>query len=278
MGQALILVPLSANFVYITSKPINMNTRPYFKGLMILFLLSFIVAACNKEEDDLPQDFAEFSFDEQVILDQLPDGLLASSDPKAQECVDMIEQALDMSAFRSNLVVPDNAMRSAKKASGETWYWTFSYMGHTWTFYWTYDEDATKHYWTMEIQFGEGERYDYISAWEMKDGTGGEVVYSFNWVLIYEGDYEEYEDLHWTYSWNLDSSGTYHITWTYDAEGAEYDYFMNYHVVIHEDGSGELDYYYFDELFYHMEWDAAGNGSWHYYFGGMEETGTWTAG
>ena len=255
-----------------------MKSKHLFRILILMPLSVLFIAGCTKDDEDLPRDYAELSFDEQAVVDMLPEGLLASDDPKAQECVDMIEQALDMSEFSANLVLPDNAVPSAKKASGDTWSWTFSYMGGTWTFYWTYDEDNTKHYWTMEIQFEDGERYDYIRAWEMKDGSGGEVVYSFNWVLIYEEGYSEFEDLHWTYRWNLDSSGTYHFTWTYDADSQDFDYFLNYSIVIHEDGSGLLDYYYFDELVYHMEWDAAGNGSWHYYFGGQEQTGTWTAG
>jgi len=53
---------------------------------------------------------------------------------------------------------------------------------------------------------------------------------------------------------------------------------MQYSILINGDGSGELDYYYYDQLFYHMEWDAAGNGSWHYYFGETEDSGTWSAG
>ncbi|MDF1575591.1 MAG: hypothetical protein P1P86_10430 [Bacteroidales bacterium] len=255
-----------------------MNRNYLLRGWVLFFLFAILVTGCNKDEEELPPDFAELSFDDQAVLDRLPDGLLNSTDPKAQECVEMIEEALDMSAFQSNLLVPDNAQRSSKKASGETWYWTFSYMGGTWTFYWTFDEDNSMRYWTMEIQFGDGPRYDYITAWENKDGTGGEVVYSFNWVQIYDQEQSDYVDLHWTYSWNLDSMGNYYFTWSYDSDGIEYDYYMNYSIVINADGSGELDYYFLDELYYHMEWDAAGNGSWHYYFGGLDETGSWTAG
>jgi hypothetical protein len=255
-----------------------MKRNILINGGALIFVFALLFSACNKAEDELPQDLAELSFDEQVIVDRLPDGLLSSSDPKAQECVEMIEQAIDMSEFQANLIVPDNAVRSSKKASGDTWSWTFNHMGGTWTFYWTYEEDASKHYWTMEIQFEDGEVYDYITAWEMKDGSGGEVVYSFNWIMIYQEEYSDYEDLHWTYSWELDTSGTYHISWTYDADIPDFDFFMNYEIMINEDGSGSLDYYYFDELLYHMEWDAQGNGSWHYYFGGQEQSGSWTAG
>jgi hypothetical protein len=254
-----------------------MNKRFFFRGCIVFSLFAILVAGCKKDEE-VPPQFEELTFDAQEVIAMLPDGLLASNDPKAQECVEMIEQALDMSAFQDNLVVPDNAVHSAKKSSGDTWSWTWYYMGETWTFYWAYDEDASKKYWTMEIQFGDGDRYDYITAWEMKDGSAGEVVYSFNWVGLYEQNAEDYVDLHWTYRWEKNSSGTYSFSWTYDSDSTEYDYFMDYNIVIFADGSGTLDYYFYDELFYHMEWDALGNGSWHYYFGSLEESGTWTAG
>lgn len=253
-----------------------MYRRILSKGWTVLFLFAILVTGCNKE--DVPPEFEQLSFDGQKVMETLPAGLIASDDPKAQECVDMIEDALDMSAFQNNLVVPDNAQRSSKKASGDTWSWTWSYMGETWTYYWTYDEDNTKKYWTMQIQVGAGEKYNYITAWEMKDGSAGEVVYSFNWLGIYEQNSEDYVDLHWTYSWSLDASGAYHFSWAYDADSAEYDYYMDYYIVIYADGSGEVDYYFLDELFYHMEWDALGNGSWNYYYLGMDESGTWTAG
>ena len=254
-----------------------MDTSTSLRGWLITFIFAVLFAGCNKE-DDLPPDFKELSFNDQEVMDRLPDGLLASNDPKAQECVVMIQEALDMSAFQDNLEVPDNAQRLSKKASGDTWSWTFSYAGETWTFYWTYSEDSSKEYWIMEIQHGEGDRYDYISAWEMKDGSAGEVVYSFNWVQLYDEEYIDYVDLHMIFRWNVDASENYHFNWTYEGNSTEYEYIMQYNILINADGSGELDFYYYDQLFYHMEWDAAGNGLWHYYFGEAEDSGTWSAG
>jgi len=254
-----------------------MSNKFILKGWTVLFLFTVLFAACNKDEE-LPDDFAELSFDSEVVMDKLPDGLLNSTDEKAQECVDMIEQALDMSSFQANLIVPGNAVRASLKASGDTWKWTWSYGGEMWTFYWTYNEDGSREYWTMEIQFGDGPRYDYILAWENKDGSGGQVVYSFNWVQIYDQDYIDYEDLHWTYIWSLDTSGNYHFEWTYDSDNMEVDYYMKSSIDVNADGSGTLDYYLNDALFYQMEWDASGNGSWIYYLGSYTESGSWVAG
>ena len=253
-----------------------MNINYALRSWVLFLLLVVLFAGCKKDEDEIPEDFAELAFDGQEVLDQLPQGLLNSGDQMAQECVAMIEGALDMSAFQANLIVPDNAVRSSKKATGGTWYWSWNYMGELWTFYWTHSEDASKNYWTMQIQYGNGEKYDYITAWEYKDGSGGEVVYSFNWVLIYE-ETCDYEDLHWTYRWNVDSSGNFQFEWTCDSDCLEVNYYMNYDIVVNADGSGTLDYYLNDVLFYHIEWDAAGNGSWIYYLGGYTQSGTWIA-
>jgi hypothetical protein len=255
-----------------------MKRNYLLKGWAVLFLFAVLFAGCNKEEEEVPEDIAKFSFDSQAVLDQLPEGLKSSEDDMAEECVSMIEGALDMSAFMDNMEVPDNAVKTSKKASGDTWQWTWSYMGETWTFYWTYDEDSSKKYWTMQIQYGAGAKYDYITAWVKKDGSGGQVIYSFNWVNIYDAQATDYVDLHWIYNWSLDASGNYHIDWKYESSELEVENYMSYDILINADGSGTIDYYLNDVLFYHMEWDVAGNGSWVYYFGDMEQSGTWLAG
>ncbi len=255
-----------------------MNRNILLKGWAVLFLFAIVVTGCNKDEEEGPGEFAGLSFEGQAVLDQLPSGLKASTDEKAEECVGMIEDALDMSSFMDNMDVPDNAVKTSKKSSGDTWQWTWSYGGEVWTFFWTFSEDSSKKYWTMQIQYGAGAKADYISAWEKKDGTGGQVVYSFNWLNLQDTEDTDLVDLHLIYNWSLDSNGNYHIDWTYESSETDVDNFMSYDILINADGSGSVDYYMNDALFYHMEWDAAGNGSWVYYFGDSELSGAWVAG
>lgn len=245
-------------------------------GWLILAALTIISFGCEKE-DEIPQ-FEEISFDSEAVLDNLPSALKSSTDEYAQQCVDDIESALDMSTFMDDMVPPEYAERTAKKASGDTWSWTVSDGMMSYTFYWTYEEDNLKKYWTMDIQFGDGERYSYITAWESKDGKQGEVMYNFNWISAYDGSSEDdYEDLFWTYSWNIDASGNYKFVWNYDTSDPTYDYLMQYEVVVNSDGSGTIDYLYLDAKYYHMEWDTDGNGSWAYYSDGSEYmSGSWT--
>lgn len=252
-----------------------MKAKYLFRIMTGTVILAMLATGCKK--DDPAPAFEEFSFDAEEVLAKLPDGLKNSTDEYAQQCVGFIESAVDMSSFFDNMTPPDDARQTDKKGSSGTWSWTWSYMGESYTFYWTYDEDNTKRYWTMEIQFGDGPRYDYIEAWEMKDGSQGWLSFNFNWVYIYD-DSEDYEDLYWTYTWRTDGDGTYYFDWYYDSSESGYQYLMHYDIVINPDGSGSIDYYSADVLFYHMEWDAAGNGSWAYYLGDYTMTGAWTAG
>ena len=257
-----------------------MKFHQYVKGLAGLFVLALIAGGC--QEEDEPPQFEELSFNKQEVLDKLPDGLKNSNDQYAQSCLSYIESALDMSSFMGNLVPPGDAQKNMKKSTmnGDTWTWTWSFEGESFTFYWTYDEDSNKRYWSMDIQYGGGPRYDYIDAWEMKDGSQGEVIYNYNWVCLYSGEsQEECTDLFWRYTWSTDESGTCHFDWYYDAADPACDYFLHSGIQVNPDGSGSIDYYSMDMLLYHMEWDAQGNGSWEYYLdGSVVMSGTWTAG
>ena len=244
--------------------------------LMILIAGSFfIVSSCNKGENEGPV-YEKFSFDAEEILNSIPEGLKNSEDTYAQQCYSDIQSALDMSSFMNDMTPPEDALLSSKKSSGETWKWTISNGINVVTYYWTYEEDSQKNYWTMEIQVDAGEIYPYITAWETKDGKQGEVLYNFNWVAAFDETPQDYYDLYWRYSWVVDNSGNYTFHWDYDTNDPSYDYFLNYEVVVNADGSGRIDYYSLDSHFYHMEWDVQGNGSWIYYFGGSNLSGTWT--
>jgi hypothetical protein len=252
-----------------------MKTKLALKGLAVFFIFSFFLLACDKEE--VTPEFKQMSFESEEVLKKLPSGLVNSSDEHAKECISMINDALDMSEFVGDMVVPSGAVKTSKKSSGDTWTWSVNAQGYEYTFFWTYSEDGSKHYWTMEIQVDGGEKHAYIQAWEYKDGSGGQVKYNFNWTAAVYGS-TEYEDIFWTYNWSLDDSGNYHFTMTWDSGEGENEFYLEYIVVINDDGSGSIEYWLMDSLVYEMEWDAAGNGTWAYYSGGEElMSGSWEA-
>jgi hypothetical protein len=241
-----------------------MKHRNFLQGMTFLLVLTLLLSGCKKD-DVPPDDFKQLSFDAEEVMDLLPDGLKNSNDENAQACVSYVESALDMAGFIDDMEVPDNATRSLSKSTngGDTWQWSWNYGGESFTFYWSYDESGGKRYWTMDISYNNGPRYNYIDAWESEDGNQGEVVYNFGWAVIYSGeDVDETEFLYWKYTWNKDASGAYHLKYYWDGDSDEYEYLVQYDVVVNADGSGSVDYYMEGEVFYHMEWDVVGNGSW----------------
>jgi hypothetical protein len=250
----------------------------FTKAMAVLFLLSMVATSCNKEDDPPnPEELQDISFDAEVVLALVPDGLKNSDDQYAQDCYSFIESAVDMTSFIDNMEVPETATRSKAKSSGETWQWSWNYGGESFTFYWSYEERNSKRYWTMDIQFGSGPRYNYIDAWENMDGTQGELTYNFGWAAIYGGEEpEEAEFIYWRYTWEKNSAGGYNLSFIWDGD-SEYEVYTRYDCVINANGSGTIDYYLMDELFYHMDWDVLGNGNWVYYIDGEEYmSGLWT--
>lgn len=249
-----------------------MKKYGFLKGLAGLVLMTMFIVGCSKEEDP-PEQFQSLAFDSEAVMDMVPDGLKNCDDDHAQECYSFIESAVDMSQFIDNMEVPDDAQRSLSKAASgaETWQWSWNYGGESFTFYWSYEETGGKRYWTMEIQYNNGPRYNYIDAWENMDGSGGEITYNYGWAGVLSSEPMEEEFLvYWTYSWSLDASGAYHLSFNWNSNEIEYDNYIVYEAVINANGSGNIDYYLMDELYYHMDWDVMGNGSWVYYINGEE--------
>ncbi len=251
----------------------------YMKGLTGLLLLAVVATGCRKEED--PAEFEKLSFDAGEVLAKLPSGLTGSNDPSAIECIGHIESALDMSAFITSMEVPADAEKSNKESTtdGDEWYWTLFHEGKNFTLYWIFDEDASGKNWSMEIQYGAGPGYDFIDAWESGDGSKGEVKYNFTWSYIDNAESGgDYQESFWQYSWDTDVSGRYMFNRYYESEDPGFNFYLHYELVINPDGSGTIDYFSLDSLFYHAEWDVPGNGSSIYYLGDFLQPGSWTTG
>jgi hypothetical protein len=253
----------------------------YFLPPLLVIALAF-VTSCKKDENVAEQPtFEGLGLTEEEILSKIPAGLKNSTDENAQACVDAIESAADWSSFYDELTPPENAVKVSNKSTSSegTWKWSYPYEGGTITYYWTYEETATKHSWTMDIQFNDGPKYNFINAWELKDGTQGEVKYNFQWACFYyDENNEECEDLFWIYTWNKNASGVINFTFVWESSDPEYPYYVKYELVLNSDGSGTLDYYLAGESWhYHYEWDAQGNGSWVWYYDDSSMSGSWTA-
>ena len=124
----------------------------FLKGTIGLLIVSLAAAGCKKEE--VPHEFELLSFKSEEVTGKLPASLIGSKDASAVECVGYIVAAVDMSLFTDNLVVPEDARKSAEKSAGggDEWHWLWHYGEESFTLFWTYSEDNSRKYWSMEIQ------------------------------------------------------------------------------------------------------------------------------
>jgi hypothetical protein len=252
----------------------------YFLPLLLVIAIAF-VTGCKKDDDE-PPTFESLSFTEEEILNKIPNGLKNSSDENAQDLISYIETAVSWSAFEGFFTPPSNAEKvSGKSTNSEgTWKWTHTYEGYTITYYWTYEETASKYIWTLDVQYAGGVLYNFVDAWELKDGTQGEVRYNLQWACVYDPDYYDVcDDLFLIYTWNINADGVINYTFVWESLEVEYNYYWRYELVINPNGSGTLDYYWLDDYWHwHYEWDALGNGTWVWYTEGTEVSGSgsWT--
>ena len=256
----------------------------YLPKSIILLLFLVLVISCSKDDkntdNNTPEEkeFQEIAPIEEDVMALLPEGLINSTDPNAQSTISLIESALSWTSFQDQLIPPQEAtlveLKSASTSSEVTytWKWKYTYQ-YTMTMYWTYKEDDQKEYWEILIQYNDGPKYKYLEAWQSKTGVQGQLIYNFAWICAFD-DTEVCDELNWTYNWNMDASGNYHFSFTY--AGTELADYLKYDVDINADGSGTIDYYSLGILYYHAEWDAIGNGSYIYYSGASEISGTWT--
>ncbi|MBN1119357.1 MAG: hypothetical protein JXA77_19255 [Bacteroidales bacterium] len=256
-----------------------MKKEKLFALLSVIAIVFFSISCSDKDKDiDTDDEVTKLEFNTEEVINSLPDGLKSSDNEYAQQVVSYVESATDWSSFADNLEPPEDAeIISLKSANtNKTYKWSWSYGGYSYAFYWEYSDDASKRYWDLDIQYNNGPRYNYIEAWESKSGTKGEIKYNFQWVCASEESTSDCEDLYWVYTWEVDALNAYNFKYVWESTESEYEYYLSYDVKVNENGSGFVKYYINGGLLYYLIWDSIGNGSWTYYFGDLEQTGSWT--
>jgi hypothetical protein len=252
-----------------------MKVLSHFSALMFSLMFILALSACKKEEDP-PEEFHSLSFEQEEVLDRIPSGLKSSNDIYAQSCYHMVETVVDMSEFIDNMDVPEDATRDRSQSDEYTWKWDWHSSSGIATLYWNYEERESRRYWSLDVQFNDGQRYNYIDAWESLDGLHGEVAYNVLWYT-YGEDGGNTDSQFLRYTWDQDASGTFTFNWKMDDAAGGSSSPMHYMMVINADGSGLIKHFSYDELETEMSWDALGNGSWVFYaFGEAYADGSWT--
>ncbi len=153
-----------------------MNTNKFFT-LLALMGLSFmlVISACNKDDDDdnpNPGDQSKTpALEEKADLVSVPQAMMESSDPKAQEAVTMVGLMSSMTSYFNYFQPPEGATQVGTKSTNESWTW----FDGEYYWYYTYTETGTKYYWEIKIGLSESEYFDFIVAEEAMDGQSGSI-------------------------------------------------------------------------------------------------------
>ncbi|ELR73913.1 hypothetical protein C900_00077 [Fulvivirga imtechensis AK7] len=231
--------------------------------------------SCGGDDDDVsPADElaqAKLSLTEDATPIEVPSAMMESTDEKAQLATSYISAANGISQYLANFQPPAGATKSSTPitaSNGRMAQTQEEYLIYTWSdteITVAYQISQTTDNYVFEIFFkykDEAEFVKFIHAEESKTqrkgfmdiydiygGTGNEVVFS--------------------YAWEEKADGTFH----FDFESADGGFVMK--LVVNPDKSGSLKYYLSGELYYDINWDAAGNGTWTWYSDPVE-SGSWT--
>lgn len=249
-----------------------MKTNKFFT-LLALMGLSFVlvISACKKDDDDdnpNPGDQGKTpALEEKADLVSVPQAMMESSDPKAQEAVAMVGLMSSMTGYFSYFQPPEGATQVGTKSTNESWTW----FDGEYYWYYTYSETGSIYYWEIKIGLSESEYYDFIVAEEAKDGQSGSIKIYYD-AFYFEGG--SIEDYYYEYFWEVNNDGDLMIDMEY-YQGE--DSYFKYHGEFRNDGSGELIYYIQGTKFYEMSWDASGSGQWKMYDeqGNLIDSGSW---
>lgn len=258
---------------------IMFNQIPVMKHLKILSLLALLglVVSCSKDDDPDPgleNAALSFSQDQQIL--QVPQGLLESEDPNAQEAAAWIAMANGMSANLMLFTPPAGAAKSTElivaangrttSTSGVVYTWADEQFGKI-----AYQiiDDSDKYTFELFYQgLDDTEWYRYLYAEERKDRSQGNMVMYDAWGI--EDDTRAAELFRWEWTRKGDLF-TFKMS---SAMGA-----FNFTAEINtKTKAGSIVYFAEGLKQSEITWNAQGAGSWKHFdeSGAVVEEGTWS--
>lgn len=248
-------------------------------SVLSIFFVMVLLGACKKEkvetEQNQKESYKTLSFSDSAIENRIPEGLKSSEDVMASLAYAWLSTATDWTYFTYAIEPPEDAVNIGEN----TLKWAWNFGSYNYSMFWAFTDDDSKNYWNIDIEYITDEKFNYMEAWEAKDGKSGEVKYNFAWACQFEEENENCDDIYWKYSWEVDANNTYKYSYTLESEDDDIEYDSKYEMELNEDGSGILKYYVYGDLYYEMMWDEEGNGNYTQYSEGEEiDSGEWTAG
>ncbi|MCF6170733.1 MAG: hypothetical protein L3J66_07150 [Bacteroidales bacterium] len=241
-----------------------MKTLKFLALFTSIFSL-VIVSSCKKDDDTDPNKDAP---NYKVKTVQVPDAMVQSSDPGAQQAASYINMVNGMAGYGSMMTPPSKrtSVTNFKDGGGDVYVWEINDGNTHCTFTLKVSESVTTYYWEMIIDgILEGQAFNnftYLKAEEAKDGSSSSFT-------VYD---PETGGILMTMSW-YDNGSVTNFTFEIPNE-------VLMAVNVNADGSGFVEVKSWQNgqyvLDFRAEWDASGHGQWWAYDGGVViDQGSW---
>jgi hypothetical protein len=240
----------------------------------IVLGMAMFFGACSKDDDDNsnpappPEEVPEYGGQTVTI----PDAMMQSQDPGAQQAVAYIDMANGFVEMAGSFGNPPEKSSSFKSTNGD---------GPPWVYNWEVNDETGNYTVTLTInETGDGTEWDIVVNGVM-DG-----ITLDNFTIMHGEQSDDGKNGSFTvYDWENQGGEIFEITWNTDDDG---NYFIHINipesvkidVVANADGSGSVAFYQWNEtdfeLMFKAVWDAEGSGEWWQYEGGeLIDHGTW---
>jgi hypothetical protein len=232
--------------------------------MLILFL-----GSCSKDDDNDDQNQNQQKAPQmEVNVVEVPQAMLESTDPGAQQAVMFINMSNAFVGWSSMMIPPQKSGAYKSLKDGPWVYtWDFSEGANNYTITLTINETSTQLEWTMVINGTiDGMTlvdFLYMEATELLDGSAGSFI-------MYD---PEEQGIGIMVSWSINSTDVYTCAFEIPND-------IKIETTSNPDGSGSILVYEFYETEYFLsfqaEWTAAGTGQWwEYYMGELVDQGVW---
>jgi hypothetical protein len=218
-----------------------MKSRNIF-FVLISFLIITFSSSCKKDEikpDDIPQP----TFSQKSKIVEKPEGLVNSTCPNAQKGSGYFDIINGMLNYFVDIQMPEDAKFLETNPNGS---WTWTWEEGNFSAWLTYTENETEYIWDYDEDLS-SERKNRLNVNEKKDGKHGEMK-------VYADNSFNNDTIIADYTWNYTEDGSLNFMSDFNT----YKIIVN----IKTDGSGDLKYYVETWIWYSVNWNADGSGSW----------------
>lgn len=240
--------------------------------LLLGALLAIFAFGCSSDDDKTPTGSDDPVIINPTSIEELNNApvtaLMGSGNEYAASAAGYISMAEGYSGW---FTPPSSSIREEampRYAAGDSTTYTWTMEDFTVTMSWV--ERATVYYWVVIIDGTDGEvvfdNFKMLEAEALKDGSSG-------WMKLFlDPDAPQQVFMSWTWTSITDGDFTMNLT-VYNDDGSV---IIEAIIVIHNDGSGYVEFRNEGVLFWRVTWVADGmSGTWEYY-GDPPTSGTWS--